>query len=82
MNVKASSGSVVPSQTKRQRRAVELRLEDAGICGADAAVDAVGTDEQIALPAQRSHVIDFVLKLEHDAQLGGATLQDLQQMFA
>ncbi len=53
---------------------VEIRPERRRVGAANAAVDPVGTDEQIALRAQRGDVVDLTLEAQLDAELGGAAL--------
>ena len=60
---------------------LDLRAEGRRAALADAAVDAVGGDDQVGA-REAGQVVDFALEREFDAQFARAMLQDLEQFLA
>ena len=57
---------------------VDVRLEDRRVALADPAVDAVRRDHEVGIGEGRV-VLDLVLEMVHDAELGAPLLQDAEQ---
>ena len=82
MNVNASSGSVVPSQTKRQRRRSSCgRSASAYVARTRLLIPSAATSRSVFF-AQRRDVFDLRLEPQVDAQLARALLENVQQTLA
>jgi hypothetical protein len=68
----------VPDVTMRAQ--VELRLELFEVMQADRAVHSIRRHQQITLAPQRIHIVNFTAKIDLDAQLFSAALENLQQL--
>ena len=81
MKVKASNSLCVPSQAKRLRAHLDRRLEVIGVARADRAVDAVGGDDQVGI-GEFGDVMHLAAEDQLHAKIGGAFLQDVEQVLA
>ena len=81
MKVKASNTRCVPSQTNVFCATSIVGLEMRRVAVADAAVDAVGGDDQVGI-GEVATIVHLALEHQLDAQCLGAMLQDVEQVLA